>query len=446
MTWDGHPKGWRRYCREVVWYVQATKVGQRRHLATRLIARLSGSARLLAISWPQSELDNDRGVLIFLRKLAASPLVRRSLPNAAATMSQYFGFRKRQNETISEFLVRETLSYEEFQEALIRLREERSGTDPSLQDFGLEAIFRRQEEEDAQWNRWRNWRDSHDPGAEPAAEASADADATETGERPDAATDGYQRVPLVSEPDLSPQSNVAPEHGMNSADSFVLDVLRGWRLLQAATLSRDEFRDVLSATNNKLDFDSISGALQVLWDDQLIQHPRHAPSQFNAHWLEGDHDSSFWSWDDYNDDGWYEANWMWDDDWSSWNGPSDSPPSGNYDDAHETPDLNASELEDPQIKEAYQSERMAEALASEASLTWKKPRRLRRPCAVIEVLELLRENHQHHLRVVLTAVVPFILHVIVQIVVLPRVSPKVSIRARWVWLFMVIPTWNSFPW
>ncbi|CAL1133413.1 unnamed protein product [Cladocopium goreaui] len=315
-TWDGHPKGWRRYCREVVWYVQATKVGQRRHLATRLIARLSGSARLLAMSWPQSELDNDRGVLIFLRKLAASPLVRRSLPNAAATMSQYFGFRKRQNETISEFLVRETLSYEEFQEALIRLREERSGTDPSLQDFGLEAIFRRQEEEDAQWNRWRNWRDSHDAGAEPAAEASADADATETGERPDAATDGYQRVPLVSEPDLSPQSNVAPEHGMNSADSFVLDVLRGWRLLQAATLSRDEFRDVLSATNNKLDFDSISGALQVLWDDQLIQHPRHAPSQFNAHWLE--------------------------------------------------------ELEDPQIKEAYQSERMAEALASEASLTWKK--------------------------------------------------------------------------
>ena len=352
--------------------MQATKVGQRRHLATRLIARLSGSARLLAMSWPQSELDNDRGVLIFLRKLAASPLVRRSLPNAAATMSQYFGFRKRQNETISEFLVRETLSYEEFQEALIRLREERSGTDPSLQDFGLEAIFRRQEEEDAQWNRWRNWRDSHDAGAEPAAEASADADATETGERPDAATDGCQRVPLVSEPDLSPQSNVAPEHGMNSADSFVLDVLRGWRLLQAATLSRDEFRDVLSATNNKLDFDSISGALQVLWDDQLIQHPRHAPSQFNAHWLEGDHDSSFWSWDDYNDDGWYEANWMWDDDWSSWNGPSDSPPSGNYDDAHETPDLNASELEDPQIKEAYQSERMAEALASEASLTWKK--------------------------------------------------------------------------
>ncbi|CAL1164199.1 unnamed protein product [Cladocopium goreaui] len=315
-TWDGHPKGWRRYCREVVWYVQATKVGQRRHLATRLIARLSGSARLLAMSWPQSELDNDRGVLIFLRKLAASPLVRRSLPNAAATMSQYFGFRKRQNETISEFLVRETLSYEEFQEALIRLREERSGTDPSLQDFGLEAIFRRQEEEDAQWNRWRNWRGSHDAGAEPAAEASADADATETGERPDAATHGYQRVPLVSEPDLSPQSNVAPEHGMNSADSFVLDVLRGWRLLQAATLSRDEFRDVLSATNNKLDFDSISGALQVLWDDQLIQHPRHAPSQFNAHWLE--------------------------------------------------------ELEDPQIKEAYQSERMAEALASEASLTWKK--------------------------------------------------------------------------
>lgn len=38
-------------------------------------------------------------------------------------MTQYFAFKKSPNESISSFLVRETLSYEEFQEALIRLHE-----------------------------------------------------------------------------------------------------------------------------------------------------------------------------------------------------------------------------------------------------------------------------------------------------------------------------------
>ena len=127
-TCDGQTKGWRRYCREVSWYVQATKVNQRRHIATRLIARLTSSVRLLAMSWPQSEFDHERGVITFLEKVGKSPLVRRSLPNAAATMTQYFAFWKYPNEPISSFLVRETLSYQGFQEALVRLREERWGS------------------------------------------------------------------------------------------------------------------------------------------------------------------------------------------------------------------------------------------------------------------------------------------------------------------------------
>ena len=80
-------------------------------------------------------------MLIFLRKLAALSQTKSS-ECRRNYVAEYLGFDKRQNETISESLVRETLSYEGFQEALIRLREERSGTDPSLQDFGLEEIFR----------------------------------------------------------------------------------------------------------------------------------------------------------------------------------------------------------------------------------------------------------------------------------------------------------------
>ena len=51
--------------------------------------------------------------MIYLRKLASSPLVRRSLPNAAAIVTQYFQFRRDWSEPISSFLVRETLGYEE---------------------------------------------------------------------------------------------------------------------------------------------------------------------------------------------------------------------------------------------------------------------------------------------------------------------------------------------
>ena len=30
-AWDGHPKGWRRYAREVAWYVQGTKHTRQTH-------------------------------------------------------------------------------------------------------------------------------------------------------------------------------------------------------------------------------------------------------------------------------------------------------------------------------------------------------------------------------------------------------------------------------
>lgn len=389
--WDGQAKGWRRYCREVCWFVQATKVNQRRHLATRLIARLTGSAMLLAMSWPQAEFDNDRGVLTYLQRLARSPLVRRSLPNAAATMTQYFSFKKLPNESISSFLVRETLSYEEFQEALIRLREERSGQDPADQDFGLEAILQREEQDWSSWNKWQpperknmgttpraspsamSWRTRAFAAAAAAASGEDDEEEGEAKPRPEDYDELPQHSPHASEPDPVEQATVVKtpqdgaEVGMTSADSFVLDVLRGWRLLQAASLSRDEWRDVLSSTGNKLDFESVSNALQVLWDDQLLQ-PRHTGASgpsYQLHWMEdgspydswGDDQSSWW------DDEWYDAQWHWDDSesWPVEDEPDSSPK-----------ELSPAELEDPSIREALQSEKMAESLAAEAKLTYQK--------------------------------------------------------------------------
>ena len=113
-SWDGPAKTWRRYLKEV-------QPKLRRYLASRLIMRLSGSASLLPMTWQLSEFDHDDGVTTMLKKLSKPPLVRKTSPNAASIMAQYFEFRRLQGENISAFLIRENLHFEEFRECLIRL-------------------------------------------------------------------------------------------------------------------------------------------------------------------------------------------------------------------------------------------------------------------------------------------------------------------------------------
>ena len=55
-------------------------------------------------------------------------------------MSEYFSFRRRPNEPIAQFLVRKALGFEEVQEALLQLKEERDGLDPSQRQFDLPEI------------------------------------------------------------------------------------------------------------------------------------------------------------------------------------------------------------------------------------------------------------------------------------------------------------------
>ena len=394
--------GWRRYAREVAWYVQGTKHTQRRYLATRLIGRLTGSARLLAMSWPQAEFDNDLGVLIFLRKLAQSPLVRRSLPNAAAIMSQYFQFRRQPGEPITNFLVRETLGFEEFNEALVRLREERQGLTIDKQLFGLETLLRKEEEasererwSDESWSRWRSgWWDDEEWIDEPAPE---DQDAEVAAE--DAPADGGSRSPTRAPPEDQGGEGQTPPDGASTTsrrplrpperhpkgvqtddetfDSFILDVLRGWRLLQAASLTLEERRDVLTATSNRLDFDSVSNALQVLWDEQLSGVRRHG---HGSHLPQGaqvflmDEHAPYepqWEEQEWSEEQWQDGQW----DEVQYHGEGPEPWQDEWNQAPPEPDSDVftnAELDDPTVRDALQAERAAEAMAADAALTWKR--------------------------------------------------------------------------
>ena len=246
-------------------------------------------------------VDSPQGTKLLLQKLAMSPLVRRNLPNAAAICSQYFAFRRNPQESIGNFLVRETLIHEEFVEALIRLWEDKQGLGQENRDFGLPADDEGWDDE-AWGHGWDWYYDEEEPvegdegdtathGATPGAEepsASAapsapSGPAASTGpptmrEAPRATTGSSpsHRGDPERAPSESPQHESSPKEPptaldeLTMANSFILSVLRGWRLLQAAGLSPDEMRDILSSTKNSMDYDLIAAALQNLWDDQLL--------------------------------------------------------------------------------------------------------------------------------------------------------------------------------
>lgn len=56
MCLDGSAQTWRKYTREVSWRIRATQVNCRCSCATKLVERLTGPARMLAIAGPGTRL------------------------------------------------------------------------------------------------------------------------------------------------------------------------------------------------------------------------------------------------------------------------------------------------------------------------------------------------------------------------------------------------------
>ena len=193
--------------KKVAWFAQGTPVHKRRYCATRLMGRLTGPARLLAMSWPQQSFDAADGTLKLLRRLAKSPLVRKSLPNAAAICTQYFSFKRHPGESIGNFLVRETLAHEEFVEALIRLHEDKIGVSQDLKDFGLPTSL----SEDQWWYDWYEYDDANsDVGTRPHERPP---EPPSHGDSPEAEGDGPEVPPRDGEPPRASAGSSPSNHG-----------------------------------------------------------------------------------------------------------------------------------------------------------------------------------------------------------------------------------------
>ena len=180
----------------------------------------------------------------YLKKLSKSPLVRRKLPNTAAVMQQYFGFRRESMETIPHFLVRESLHFEEFVEALHLLKQEKDGA--------MDEVFIPPLDEEES--------DDDDDG-----ETQSPTPKKKSDYKPVPAEDPDDPTPAPAAGGGRPTSSTSPTSSM---DSFILEQLRGWRLLMAA-LSPEEWRSILASTGNRLDYVSVMSALEILYDEHF---------------------------------------------------------------------------------------------------------------------------------------------------------------------------------
>ena len=391
-SWDGQARSWRRYTREVSWWVQSVPLHKRRYCGAQLLSKLTGPARLLAMSWSTLVLDSKDGVRVLLTRLASSPLVRKSLPNAAAICQQYFSFRRNASESIGNFLVRETLVHEEFVEAIIRLHEEKEGISQDQRDFGLPPASEEWDDDSwsGSWGRWNYDEDYDYPYDEDDADGSphvdspsahgggaAGAEETTASAAPGSSPSHGDRTPggrVTTTAAGTQTDNTTAVNELSVTDSFIMGVLRGWRLLQAAALSAEEKRDILGATKNSLDYDTIANALQNLWDDQLLAGHRHRGG--------GDHFFNLTEQDDY--EGFYQDEWWQEgEDWQD----------GYFADGYEAEDTwwpddwsglehhqAEADLENPteiseQLQEAQKAEQVAESLALEANRTWSEAHR-----------------------------------------------------------------------
>ena len=122
-----------------------------------------------------------------------------------------------------------------------------------------------------------------------------------------------------------PPPGFEPLDEFSMADSFVLGVLRGFRLLQAAGLNAEEKRDILSATKGNLEFEVVTQAFQTLWDEQFLgwSSTSYRPSSSNYFqesfnvleepdyndWWPSDGYDSYWTEAGYSDQPWEDDCW-----------------------------------------------------------------------------------------------------------------------------------------
>ena len=205
---------------------------------------------------------NKKGLDLLLEKLRHSPLQTLPIPDSFQKLERWNNLRRRDNESIPEFLVREEEGFSELQLSLRRSRDLAGRPVASSDKVPGET-----------------------PAQDDAEEAAAD---DEFADLPDFRIASPSSPP--SRRPKAPSSPAARSSGTKAAaetaaPDFFSDELRGYRLLKGAGLTVQERQQVLTLSNNKVNFEVIRQALRAFADDSS-EGRRHRHRERAAWWTD----------------------------------------------------------------------------------------------------------------------------------------------------------------
>ena len=227
-TWSGDPAEFEHFVIACKWYEKSLKEPERSQAASRVWSRLSGPAKQVVRHLDPDAYESDDGLRKLLHVLRESPLQQLPIPDSFSRLERWHSLRRMDTESIAELLIREQDLFTQLQQALHRARSERQS--PS-------DVF----------------------GATAQPEAP---EAQSTEERVPSQTESSSRAARPSA--STPTASTPPA----TTRDFFEDELRGYRLLRAANLGRQERQNILTQTNNSTEFFKIRRALRTVFAEE----------------------------------------------------------------------------------------------------------------------------------------------------------------------------------
>ena len=341
-TWDGDASQFESFVTACRWYEKGLKDSEKPQAASRVWQRMTGAAKAVVQHLNPDEFSGTDSLSKLLDVLRSSPLQQLPVPDSFARLEAWHGLKRKESESIPELIVREQLLFTELQQSLQRAREDRQRT-------GLGFLHR------VPSTSQQPTHQQQDPPSTPSrSPLHRDRRTTE-----DAGAEQEPARPAV--PPAPP-----------AIGDYFEDEMRGYRLLKASRLNREEKQHVLTQTGNTTHFNAIRVALRTLFaEDELPRRDRKSRIWWNDFGNEYDENEE---WDafygqDHWEDQWYEPNY-WNDEWNEWD---------SYDDWYGTQEINALDessgdvlpdesqdgAEEAQYREAF-------ALAAEANKTMRE--------------------------------------------------------------------------
>ena len=116
-VWDGRPETFSHFIHEVKWSLSASRKDEKALLAAKIIRKAlqSGQPTLVQLMYKldPSDYTTEADVTKLIQYLEASPLNRQALPDAGKKIGSYYRrLRKRPNENVPAFLIREDRTHE----------------------------------------------------------------------------------------------------------------------------------------------------------------------------------------------------------------------------------------------------------------------------------------------------------------------------------------------